>query len=98
VRWQKTRDRKSSNRIETELHRERREFPIQWAGHQGEVRLQFPIPASLPHTDASEHAEDEDDPARGFHRWQVEVRVQTAGADLMRTYPVLVARPPGQDL
>lgn len=93
VRWQKTNDGESSNRVENELHRERREFPIQWAGNEGQVHLQFAIPVGLPHSDAEENDdEDDDSPAKGFHHWQVEVRVDTAGVDLVRSYPVRVAQ------
>ncbi|HEV8097172.1 MAG TPA: hypothetical protein VGP71_15695 [Burkholderiales bacterium] len=90
VRWQKTNDRESSNRIEKDLHRERREFPIQWAGDHGQVHLQFAIPSGLPHSDANEQ-DDEEDPAKGFHFWQLKIDASVAGVDLMRTYPVQVA-------
>ena len=89
VRWQKTNDRESSNRIEKELHRERREFPIQWAGDHGQVHLQFSIPAGLPHSDANEQDEEED-PAKGFHFWQLKIAASVTGVDLARTYPVQV--------
>lgn len=89
VRWQKTNDRESSNRIERELRRERREFPIQWAGDHGQVHLQFYIPPGLPPSDANEQGE-EDDPAKGIHFWQLRIDASVAGVDLMRTYPVQV--------
>lgn len=89
VRWQKTNDRESSNRIEKELHRERREFPIQWAGDHGQVHLQFAIPTGLPHSDANEQDEEED-PAKGFHFWQLRIDASVAGVDLARTYPVQI--------
>jgi len=89
VRWQKTNDRESSNRIETQLHRERREFPIRWAGDHGQVHLQFAIPAGLPHSDANE-PDEEEDPAKGFHFWQLKIDASVAGVDLARTYPVQV--------
>jgi len=89
VRWQKTNDRESSNRIEKELHRERREFPIQWAGDHGQVHLQFSIPAGLPHSDANE-PDEEEDPAKGFDFWQLKIDASVAGVDLARTYPVQV--------
>jgi hypothetical protein len=89
VRWQKTSDRESSNRIETQLHSDRREFPIQWAGDHGQVHLQFAIPPGLPHSEANEQDEEED-PARGFHFWQLKVGASVAGVDLARTYPVQV--------
>jgi len=81
VRWQKTNDGESSNRIEKDLHRERREFPIQWAGGHGHVHLQFVIPAGLPHSDANEQDEKED-PAKGFHFWQLKIDASVAGVDL----------------
>ena len=89
VRWQKTKDRESSNRIETQLHRERREFPIRWGGDHGQVHLQFAIPPGLPHSDADE-PEEAEDPAKGFHFWQLRIDASVAGVDLARTYPVQV--------
>ena|SRR5436190_606545 len=90
VRWQRTNDGESSNRIENELHRERREFPIQWGGDNGQVHLQFAIPPGLPHSDA-DRPDDEEDPAKGFHFWQLKIDASVAGVDLARTYPVQVA-------
>src|SRR5262245_5517813 len=90
VRWQRTNDGDSSNRIEKELHRERREFPIQWAGDNGQVHLQFAIPQGLPHSDADEQ-DDEEDPSKGFHFWQLKIDASVPGVDLARTYPVQVA-------
>jgi hypothetical protein len=90
VRWQRTNDGESSNRIEKELHRERREFPIQWGGDHGLVHLQFSIPPGLPHSDANE-PDEEQDPAKGFHFWQLRIDASVAGVDLARTYPVPVA-------
>jgi hypothetical protein len=89
VRWQRTRDGDSSNRIEKELHRERREFPVQWAGDNGQVQLQFAIPSGLPHSETDE-PDDEEDPAKGFHFWQLKIDAKMAGVDLERTYPVQV--------
>jgi hypothetical protein len=94
VRWQKTNDRESSNRIEKELYRERREFPIQWGGDEGQVRLQFSIPPGLPHSDADEQDEEED-PAKGFHFWRLSIDASVGGVDLARTYPVRVGPAPG---
>jgi hypothetical protein len=93
VRWQRTNDGESSNRIEKELHRERREFPIQWAGDNGQVHLQFAIPLGLPHSDADE-TDEEEDPVKGFHFWQLKIDAGVPGVDLARTYPVQVARAP----
>ena len=92
VRWQRTRDGESSNRIEKELHRERREFPIQWAGDNGQVHLQFAIPPGLPHSEVDQ-LDEEEDPARGFHFWRLKIDAKVAGVDLERTYPVQVAPP-----
>jgi len=89
VRWQRTNDRESSNRIEKELHRERREFRIEWAGDHGQVHLQFAIPPGLPHSDGDE--QDEEDPAQGFHFWRLKIDANVPGVDLARTYPVQVA-------
>jgi len=90
VRWRKTNDGESSNRIEKVLYRERREFPIQWAGDHGQVQLQFAIPPGLPQSDANEQDEEED-PAKGFHFWQLKVDASVAGVDLAGTCPVQVA-------
>ena len=94
VHWQKTNDGESSHRIEKELHRERREFPIQWAGDYGQVHLQFSIPSGLPHSDDGE-PDDEEDPAKGFHFWQIKIDANVPGVDLARTYPVQVGRAAG---
>jgi len=90
VRWQRTRDGESSNRIEKELHRERREFPIAWSGGSGQVQLQFAIPPGLPHSEVDQ-LEEAEDPAKGFHFWRLKVDAKVAGVDLERTYPVQVA-------
>jgi hypothetical protein len=92
VRWQRTRDGDSSNRIEKEVHRERREFPVQWAGDNGQVHLQFAIPLGLPHSEVDE-PDKEEDPSKGFHFWQLKIDAKVAGVDLARTYPVQVAPP-----
>jgi len=90
VRWQRTRDGELSNRIEKELHRERREFPIAWSGGSGQVQLQFAIPPGLPHSEVDQ-LEEAEDPAKGFHFWRLKVDAKVAGVDLERTYPVQVA-------
>jgi hypothetical protein len=93
VHWERTRDGDSSNRIEKELHRERREFPIQWAGDNGQVQVQFAIPQGLPHSEVDE-IDEEEDPAKGFHFWRLRIDAKVSGVDLERTYPVQVAAAP----